>query len=42
MTEQKEDEFTLDAFDDLDIPDKEIEYQEDDGSNDCEDGACKI
>lgn len=30
------------SFDDLDIPDVDIEYQEDDGDSNCESGACAI
>lgn len=30
------------SFDDLDIQDVEIEYQEDDGNSSCESGACAI
>ena len=30
------------SFDDLDIPDVEIQYQEDDGNSSCESGACAI
>lgn len=34
-----QDDFNLDS---LDVPETEIEYQQDDGNSECEDGACKI
>lgn len=40
-TVPKDDEFNLDALNDMEIPDPEIEYQEQDDSG-CEGGACKI
>jgi hypothetical protein len=35
-------EETWDLSDNLDIPDAEIEYQEDDGNSNCDGGACTI
>jgi hypothetical protein len=32
----------FDDLDGLDIPDKDIEYQEDDGNSNCDDGGCTI
>ena len=39
MTDKKEDELEIEL---PDIPDVDIEYQEDDGNNDCGDGGCVI
>ena len=30
------------SFEDLDIPDVDIEYQEDNGNSNCDSGACAI
>lgn len=30
------------SFDDLDIPDVDIQYQDDDGNSNCESGSCHI